>query len=669
MGPVPKAVRTLPGMTGKTTNAAPARDRTRFFELMAAFALLLVLLILLFEWNMLRRPIERRVTAATGREFHINGDLRVTLSMKPRVTMDRLTFGNLPGNEDPLMASADQLQFRLHLMPLLRRDVELSEVRLLRPTLLLEKNLAGVSNWQFKRGEAEWPTMHQLAVDDGTMKYRNPLKRTAMAFTVRSGEPSKDARLAPLLIAGKGMYTGNAMELDGRVESPLVLKDPSRPYRIDLRARAGATHATAEGNLVAPLQFRGFDLKFGLRGPNLALLYPLIGVAIPDTPPYHLLGQLKHEAKVWHYQDFTGRVGDSDLSGDATVETGGVRPKLIADLVSKRLDFDDLAGFVGAPPQTSGGETASAEQKLEAARLQASARVLPDNEFRLDKLRKMDADVKLRAHRINAPSLPLEAMTAHLFVDDAVLRLDPLTFQVAGGKVDSRIRMDARKNVIASSAKIRANGLQLPELFPNAELTESSAGRVGGSIDLAGRGNSVAVMLATSDGDVGLIMGQGRISNLLMEYVGIDIAESLKFLIGKDRTIPIRCAFGDFEVRNGLMTSRSVAFDTTDTVILGDGNISLRDESLDMRLKPLPKDHSFVALRAPLTLSGTFKDPSFKPDMKRVTLRVVAAALLASIAPPAALIATFETGPGKDIVCRPGQNFAAAQKGVREKAN
>lgn len=656
-------------MTGKPLNATPVRDRTRFFELMAAVALLMVLLILLFDWNMLRGPIERRVTASTGREFHINGDLRVKLSMKPQVTMDRLTFGNLAGNADPLMASADQLQFRLHLMPLLRGDVVLSEVRLVRPALLLEKNPAGLPNWHFKQGNAEWPTMQQLAVDDGTLKYRNPLTHTDMEFTVRSGDPAKDARLAPLLIAGKGLYSANTMELEGRVESPLVLKDPSRPYRIDLRARAGATHATAAGNLVAPLQFRGFDLKFGLRGPNLALLYPLIGVAIPDTPPYHLLGQLKHEAKVWHYQDFSGKVGDSDLNGDATVETGGVRPKLIADLISQRLDFDDLAGFIGAPPQASRGETASPEQKREAAKLQASARVLPDSKFGLDKLRKMDADVKLRAHRINAPSLPLEAMTAHLFVDDAVLRLDPLTFQVAGGKVESRIRMDARKDVIASTAKIRASGLQLPKLFPKAELTESSTGRVGGSIDLVGQGNSVARMLATSDGDVGLMMGQGRISNLLMEYGGLDIAESLKFLIGKDRTIPIRCAFGDFDVRDGLMTSRSLAFDTTDTVILGDGSISLRDERLDMRLKPLPKDRSFVALRAPLKLSGTFKDPSFKPDMKRVTLRVVAAALLATIAPPAALLATFESGPGKDIVCRPGQNFAAAQKKVRDKAN
>ena len=252
-------------------------------------------------------------------------------------------------------------------------------------------------------------------------------------------------------------------------------------------------------------------------------------------------------------------------------------------------------------------------------------------------------------------------MTAHLYVDDGVLRLDPLSFQVAGGEIKSRIRLDARNDTIVSSAKIQARGLQLPKLFPKVKLTEDSAGRVGGSVNLAGSGNSVARMLASADGEVGLIMGSGRISNLLMEYAGIDIAESLKFLIGKDRTIPIRCAFAEFEVDNGLMTTQKLAFDTTDTVIFGEGTISLRDERLNLRLKPQPKDHSIFSLRSPLLVTGTFKDPSFRPDLKRVTLRGIAAALLGSLAPPAALLALYETGPGKDIACRPTTASAAAQ--------
>jgi uncharacterized protein involved in outer membrane biogenesis len=657
----------------QATQGQPLRPTRRHHALLVAggvVALLLVLLVLIWDWNWFKHPLERRVSAATGRSFRIDGDLSVKLAWKPRITLQGLHLGNLPGNPQPEMASARQLQFRLHLLPLLHRKWELSNVNLSQPVVLLEINKSGDPNWIFRKSDREFPTVHELSVDAGKLRYRNPLRNTDMAFDVRSGAPEKDARLAPLLVKGDGKYVGNALELEGRVDSPLALKEATRPYHIDMRARAGATHASAEGQLVSPLQLKGFDLKFGLSGPNLALLYPLTGIATPDTPPYHLVGRLEHEKNVWKYLGFNGVVGDSDLSGDATFLTGGKRPKLIADLQSRRLDFDDLGGFIGRAPQAGGSESASPEQKQLAAQQAASPRVLPDQSYELGKIRNMDADVKLHALHIETKKLPVDAMTAHLFVDDGVLRLDPIDFQAAGGRVAGTVRFDARNKVIASNARVHAEALSLPRLFPGFEKTKDSIGRIGGNLALSGNGNSIARMLATSDGQVAVRMGSGRISNLLMEEAGIDIQESIKFLVGKDRTIPIRCGFGEFNVANGVMDSRALAFDTTDTVILGDGKIDLRDESLDLRLKPLPKDHSFIALRAPLMLTGTFKDPALHPDVGRIGLRVVAAALLASIAPPAALIATYETGPGKDVSCRAGEGFEKArQKWARTAKN
>ena len=103
-------------------------------------------------------------------------------------------------------------------------------------------------------------------------------------------------------------------------------------------------------------------------------------------------------------------------------------------------------------------------------------------------------------------------------------------------------------------------------------------------------------------------------------------------------------------------------------VIYGEGTVSLRDEQLNLRLKPQPKDRSFLSLRSPLLASGSFKDPEFRPDFKRVTLCGVAAAVLGSVAPPAALLAVFESGPGKDISCRPGPPRQAEAKAAAKAA-
>jgi uncharacterized protein involved in outer membrane biogenesis len=504
-----------------------------------------------------------------------------------------------------------------------------------------------------------------LWIDQGKLAFLDAASKTDIKVAVASQAAKGDETAAPISAKGGGRWKGNAFTVQGRAESPLELRDADSPYRIDARATAGATRAHARGTLLDPLRLRDFDLKLALSGQNLDELYPLIGLALPASPPYAFDGRLtrditapaKGTAKgdrkrvVWHYDGFSGTVGDSDLAGQLSVATGGKRPALRATLSSRRLDFDDLAGFVGAAPQAGRGEATNPELSALAARQQARPRVLPDTPYDLARLRAMDADVRWKAAHIDAPSLPLDDMDAHLKLEDGVLRLEPLNFGVAGGDIRSMIRMDAREATIRTRAQISARGLDLAKLMPDVKLAQDAIGKVGGNVTVAGNGNSIAKMLASSDGDIAIGMGRGQISNLMMELAGLDLAEALKFLVTKDRKVPVRCAFGDFAVRDGIMTTRALAFDTTDTIIVGDGTISLRDETLDLRLRPRPKDRSLFVLRSPLLVGGTFKDPSFRPDYKRVGLRGAIALTLASIAPPLALLATIELGPGEDSSC------------------
>lgn len=624
--------------------------RTRAIVL-GALAALVVALVVLFQWNWLRGPVERIVAWQTGRSFDIAGDLDVDLGRVTTIRADALRFGNADWSPSPTMASADRAEVDVRLWPLLVGEVRLIAIRLTRPRLRLEFGPDGGGNWIFgeRKGESRF-RYAGLWIDDGRLVFLDPRRRTHLDIALDS-IGSSDASAAPVELEGKGRWAGNAFSVAGRVESPLALRQTDKPYRIDLRATAGPTRAHARGTLLDPFRLRDFDLRLRLAGQDLEDLFPLIGIATPSTPPYRLDGRFTRDGDTWRYDDFTGIVGDSDLGGSAAVTVGRERPLLKADLVSKRLDFDDLAGFVGAPPQTGGEEAATAEQRAEAAARAADARVLPDTPYDLTKLRAMDADVRWKAHRINAPRLPIEDMDAHLLLEAGLLRLEPLNFGVAEGDIRSTIRMDARSEVIRTKADVAVRGLDLGELFPSAQLTQSAIGRIGGNASLAGTGNSVAGILGTADGEVMLGMGRGQVSNLLMELAGLDVAEALKFLLTQDRTVAVRCAFGDFAVEGGVMRARALAFDTSDTIILGKGEVSLKEETLDLELRPRPKDRSILALRSPLVVDGTFKDPSFRPDFKRLGLRGATALALGSIAPPAALLATIEPGPGQDSAC------------------
>ena len=629
---------------------------------LGVLALIVALLIAFWDWNWFKPLVERQVEARTGRRFEITGKLDVDhIGWTPVILVGGPRFGNASWSREPVMASADSLQLAVELKPLLfHRQVNVPELRLVRPRLRLEVGPGGVGNWKFGEPSTRSTRYGALWIDEGELVFLDPARHSDIQVAVHSDPAQRTSAAPPILASGGGHWKGRAFKVEGRAETPLALRERTRPYRIDARATAGSTHAHARGTLLDPLRLRDFDLRLALSGQNLAELYPLVGIAAPDTPPYAFDGRLTREVKastpaesinVWHYDGFTGRVGDSDLAGDASFATGGKRPVLRANLVSRRLDFDDLAGFVGKAPQAGGGEATNAKLAAQAARERGSGRVLPDTPYQLDKLRSMDADVRWKARRINAPKLPLDDMDAHLLLDAGLLRLEPLNFGVAGGDIRSTVRMDARESPIRTHADIAVRGLDLARLLPRIEAAKDAIGRIGGDIRIAGSGNSVAKMLGSANGDAAIGMGRGRISNLLMEVAGLDVAEALKFLVEGDRRIPVRCAFGDFAIRDGVMTARALAFDTTDTLIVGEGNISLRDETFDLRLRPRPKDRSLFAFRSPLLVDGTFRDPAFHPDMKRVGLRAAIALTLGNIAPPAALLATLELGPGKDANC------------------
>lgn len=663
----------MPPSTGVTTVSSPPGPRVRqagkrprrWLIVLVTLTLLVVILVLIWDWNWFKPMVERRVEAATNRVFAINGDLDVDLGFPTVVRADGIRLSNADwSTQGDEMLAARRVEIAIRLWPLLSGRVDLPIVRVDQGHVLLERDTEGRANWRFTDEPAEPsdnpPIIRELHITDGELRLIEPRLRTDLRLDLRSGERDAENQRAPLLANGEGRYRGERFELSGRVDSPLDLQDGDHPYRIDATATAGSTKARVRGSLVAPLQFNDFAVRFELAGADLARLYPLIGLALPATPPYALDGQLSRTGVTWRYDDFAGTVGDSDLGGDVAIDPSGERVALTAELTSTRLDLDDLAGFLGGTPGTGTRETASTEQVADRQRQTASGRVLPDRPYDLSKLRSIDADVRLTAADVNAPPLPINSLSGRLVLVDGLVTIDPLRLGVADGEINAWVTMDATRDPIATALKMQARRLDLPKLFPNAELVKDSVGRIAGDANLQARGNSVALMLGSADGELGFAMGPGRISNLLIELAGLDIAEAIKFLLTDDKVIPVRCAYADFAFEDGVATARAFAVDTTDTVIFGDGSIDFGKEELDLRLRPRPKDRSILALRSPLKIGGTLADPSFRPEGGPLLLRGIAAAALYAAAPPAALLALIEFGPGEDAECGPAGEAPAS---------
>ncbi|MDW5443866.1 AsmA family protein [Polaromonas sp. SM01] len=630
----------------------------------AALLLVLVLVVLFFPWDWLRGPVNRYVSERTGRHFEITRRLDVKLGLTSRVMADGIEFANPAWARDPYLVKAEAAEFDIKLWPLLRGQVELPRVSLRQPVFGLQMQADGRRTWALGKDTADTgtvPVVDLLLVDQGRLSYLAEgqgadinaefvIASTADAVLGAATTPAQDM---PLSYKARGTWKKEAFLAQGRTGSVLQLSDTkAHPFPVEIKASAGRTSLQARGSISNLAALDGLDANFDLKGQTWADLYNLLGVVLPDTPPYALRGHLSKQGAVWKVAGILGRLGQSDLSGDLVYDRSERLALLSGKLQSKTLDFEDLGPLVGVPSDRSGKTTktiAKSQPSSAAKQVQAAGKVLPSATLDLARLNTMNADVLYKVDEVkNAKGLPLERLDAHIRLTDGVLQLDPLDMGVAGGRLVGQIRLDANAKPVVVQARLDARTLQLNRLFPR---TEGSLGKLNGRIDLTGHGNSIAQVLGSSSGTVALLMGKGELSNILLEFMGLDGGEIIKFLVEGDRNVSLRCAAAAFDVKQGLMSSRAILLDTSDTVINGKGQISLAHETLDLVLYPQPKDHSILSLRSPLKITGTFAAPSVFPDKAALAGRAGIAVLLGVINPLLALAATVETGPGKDADC------------------
>ena len=636
--------------------------------------LVLVLVLLFFPWDKLRGPVNRYVTDQLGRRFEITDRLSVSLGRTTTVRLDGVELANPDWASEPFLLKAKAAEFDIKLFSLFSGKVDLPRIALFEPQIGLQIEPDGRRTWALSRDTSDTsatPKIGELKVDRGILKYRAADKGADMSVLFTLDEPTmpqQGTAQLPLGFKASGKWNNESFTAVGRTGGVLKLsRDLTESFPMEVSAQTGRTTLKATGTVENLQEFSGLNAAIDIQGRNLDELYKLAGVVLPSTPPYKLRGQISKLGQVWSTTKIQGMLGKSDIAGDMSFDTSQKTPLLTGKIRSKILDFDDLRPVIGLPVKSAAAGSTTKEVSAVLSQKAVSAntqrKMLPTATLDLVKLKAMNADVTYSALDIrHIKELPLDKGNVHVKLNNGVLRLEPLALGVAGGSLAGQITIDVNVMPATFDTKFDLRAVQLNKLFPTIENTKSSLGKISGQVALKGRGNSMAQMLGSASGDVAVLMGRGELSNILLEYIGLDGGEVIKFFLRGDRNVELRCAAAAFEVKQGLMASKVILLDTSDTVINGFGQINLANETLDMVLKPEPKDKSILSLRSPLKIGGTFAAPTAGPDKAALAGRAGLAIALGVINPLLALLATIETGPGKDADCSAALGVAANPK-------
>jgi len=671
------------------------RTRKVFTWTLASLVVLLVVLVLIiafFDWNRIKPPLNAKVSEELHRPFAINGNLEVVWQREPEeggwrawvpwphVVAQDLSLGNPDWSKKPQMVTLKRVELRISPLALLAQRVVIPRIDLTEPNADLQRLADGRANWTFKfdpkdpnAEPSRWVVdigaigfdKGHVILDDQSLKTQldliiDPLGKPIPFSDIVGDKAAKTASekgASPqdyaFALKVKGQYHGQTLAGEGKVGGLLALQDAARPFPLQAKVNIADTRVELAGTLTDPLNLGALDLRLKLAGTSLGNLYPLTGVTLPDTPPYetdgHLIAKL-HEADgaVFRYEEFNGKIGQSDIHGSLTYVASQPRPKLSGSLVSNQLLFADLAPLIGAD--------SNAKQKARGGESnQPADKVLPVEEFKTERWRDMDADVEFTGKRIvHSEKLPFNDLYTHLMLTDGVLSLEPLRFGVAGGNLDAQIRLNGRTEPLEGQAKLTARKFKLKQLFPTFEPMKTSFGELNGDADITGRGNSVAKLLGTANGNLKMLINDGAISRELMELAGLNVGNYVVGKIFGDKEVKINCAAADFDIKTGLATTRLFVFDTENAIVYIDGTADMATEQLDLTITPESKGWRVISLRSPLYVRGKF----IKPDagVKAVPLMLRGAGMVALgvlAAPAAGLLALIAPSAGEPNQCAP----------------
>jgi AsmA protein len=599
-----------------------------------------VAVLMLVNPNDYRSDIERAVLERTGRPLHIGGKLDLKIFPWLAISLNDVQLGNPAGYGQGAFVTVKQASVGVKLLPILRKQLQVSRVRVDGLTANLVSRSDSDNNWKDLSeskstakseagGAATSASIAGVEITNSTLVYTDEAKHTSTRIDhlrMHSGALGSGEKVSLSDFDLDGDLSGSepgARPIPFSVTSPTVVLNTSdgtlSPTKLQLKFGDVVVLVAASGKDVLSNRVVTGTLQVPSLSPRKVI--ESFGSPAPVTRDPKALGTLELKTdfvltqKALRLSAFQLTLDDTHLSGTAAID----------DLDSMAVSYDLKVDAINFDRYLSPASRDAV--KKPAAKGSAPPAPLP-----LETLRKLNARGTLQVGSVTLGGLPLTGVILPLTANAGRVHLGPVQARFFGGAYNGDAVLDARSAQAQLSANEHVKGIDMGALAKAALDTTRISGHGDANAVMTGVGNTDADILRSLSGKIDFNVREGALNGVDLWYElrrarALVQAEAAPARTGPERTL-FNTLSGSGNLDKGVLRTDDLSIETDYLRVHGKGTLDLGTQAVDYnlvatlyKLPPEGAGSELADLKAadiPFTVRGSLDNLTVRPDLKEL---------------------------------------------------
>ncbi len=611
----------------------------------------LILFILLFAPSLVptqnfKGLIEDAASENLGRKVTLSDDIEFKLIPTTAFQVRDLQIENAEGFDAPYLASIEQANIGVKLLPLLSRTVEIDNFVLVGPSINLERRANGAVNWDIAQsGEGD-----DVPASDG------PGSGGPGSGGPESGGPESGGNVNDLKLGDVRLVDGRISYVDAAAQQSYLAEDVD----LDIRLASFSQPLEANGSMIfqgAPAQVslvittlrdlldgaaadlildatlddakigadlavtNGDELSYSgpvsIDAPDLPGLAALFGASLADAPGFDNLsakGAAEGGAEGLRLRDAQINFDAIDATGDLALDWRGAKPKATGALQVGALD---LRPYMPPPTEAATGFPAWSEAALD-----------------FSSLRNIDAEFDLSAKKVYLNQIETGESRMTLVIQDGRLSADIPQMQLYEGGGSGRLVVNAKRNTPSFAGYFDFRSVQAEPFSKDVLRHDKLLGLGKMKVEFTAAGGSQAAIMRSLDGNGEFDLADGAIKGVNLVKLASAVQElyqggltnpaaitsAISAAQRPDETTDFSKFLSNFTVENGVATAPTINLTGPYLTMTGRGNVNIAGQTIDLRLNPRVTSTSDGvegrAIAIPMRIGGTFSNPEIGIDVE-----------------------------------------------------